>query len=322
VHPLAKKGRMKLGGEGYLSSGVEIVDFAVELFDTGRVAVAGEDGAVRVWKVGQAGVNGVAPEAEQVLKGERGVQLRDHLLRSLGKGIDKIAQVEFHPTARDLLVVGSNDSGTSAIRFFDLATGDETKVCHLDAKGIFNFSWSPKGDRLAISTKNGHVLVLDPRDPSSVISGPAHDSPRSFQLEWIHDAHLISVGFSRGSQRKINLYNIGAEVKTISSVLVDISPSVLFARYDPDTCILYVWGKGERVIQAYEIHPDANEPIAKLPSYTAGDAQVGVCWLPKRTVDVKRVEVARVLRLTGKTMEEVSFSIPRNKVSKVPSSAL
>jgi dipeptidyl aminopeptidase/acylaminoacyl peptidase len=239
-----------------------------------------------------------------------------------GKGIDKIAQVEFHPTARDLLVVGSNDSGVSAIRFFDLATGDERKVCQVEAKGIFNFSWSSKGDRLAISTKDGHVLVLDPRDPSSAISGPAHDSPRSFQLEWIDDAHLISVGFSRGSQRKINLYNIGTEVKTISSLLVDISPSVLFARYDPNTCILYVWGKGERVIQAYEVHPDANEPIAKLPSYTAGEAQVGVCWLPKRTVDVKKVEVAKVLRLTGKTMEEVSFSIPRNKVSRIPFSAL
>ena len=99
-------------------------------------------------------------------------------------------------------------------------------------------------------------------------------------------------------------------------MLIDVSPSVLFPVYDPDTSILYVWGKGERQIQAYEVHPEhAVEPIAKLPSFTAGSPQLGLAFFPKRTVDVKKVEVAKALRLTSKTIEEVTFSIPRNKVS-------
>lgn len=151
-----------------------------------------------------------------------------------------------------------------------------------------------------------------------MLIGKAHDSPRSFRITWIDHEYLISVGFSRGSQRKINLYRLNNSIKTIetiSSITIDVSPSVLFPVYDPDTSILYVWGKGERVIQAYEIHPQSDkEPIAKLPSYTAGSPQVAVAFLPKRVVDVRKVEVAKALRLTAKTLEEVTFSIPRNKV--------
>lgn len=177
-------------------------------------------------------------------------------------------------------------------------------------------AWSVHGDRVAIATKDGTILVLDPRDPASLTTGRAHDSARSFQITWIDSSHLVSVGFSSGSQRKVNLYSIkSSQITTIHSLLIDVSPSVLFPVYDPDTFVLYVWGKGERQIQAHEVHPEhATEPIAKLPSYTAGSPQLGVAFLPKRMVDVRKVEVTRALRLTAKTMEEVTFSIPRNKV--------
>lgn len=74
VHPLSKKGRMVTGGEGYLSGGVEVTDFAIDPFTNSektRVALAGEDGIVRVWSVGKEGVSGVGPEPELVLKGNR-----------------------------------------------------------------------------------------------------------------------------------------------------------------------------------------------------------------------------------------------------------
>lgn len=304
VHPLKKKGRMSTGGEGYLSGGVEIADFDVEPFSSPggsvRVAVAGEDGLIRVWTVGEDGIKGVGPEAETVSKGD---------------GVDKIATVAFHPTARNLLTVLSNDQGSCTIRLFDIEAGQEVKKYPLDLDGAFNMIWSPLGDRVALSSKDGKIVVLDPRKRESILSGSAHNSPRSIQIAWIDDTHLVSVGFAKGSQRRINLYSIDTgTINTKSSILIDVSPSVLFPRYDPDTSILYVWGKGERQIQAYEVRPDhPNEPISKLPSFTAGSPQLGVSFVPKRMVDIKKVEVGRVLRLTARSIEEVSFSIPRNK---------
>ncbi|WVQ77976.1 hypothetical protein IAT38_000057 [Cryptococcus sp. DSM 104549] len=303
VHPLKKKGRVAVGGEGYLSGGVEIVDFDAELGSGGRVAVAGEDGVIRVWKVSPEGIQGVGPEPDQILH---------------GKAIDKFTQITFHPTAKDLLVGVTNDHGQAYIRFWDLASGEEASVVEIPAPGVFNTAFSPRGDQVAVATKDGRILVLDPRKSSIVSSGKAHDSPRSFQISWIDSQHLVSVGFARGSMRKILLYRLpsspGGEITTISSVTIDVSPSVLFPVYDPDTSILHVWGKGERVIQAYEVHPEnEREPIAKLPSFTAGTPQLSVGFLPKRLVDLKKVEVAKALRLTAKTLEEVSFTIPRNK---------
>ena len=76
IHPLKKKGRVRLGGEGYLSGGVGITDFAVEnfVFEGGsRVALAGEDGVIRVWRVDQDGKQGARAEAAQVLRGEKSV---------------------------------------------------------------------------------------------------------------------------------------------------------------------------------------------------------------------------------------------------------
>jgi hypothetical protein len=222
----------------------------------------------------------------------------------------------------------TNDQGKAALRFWDLSTGQESLNVPLDMPGAYNLTWAPAGDRVALTTKGGRLLVLDPRRPVQQASGPAHDSPRSSQIAWVDTTHLISVGFSRGSQRKINLYEIVSgsnEIKTVASIGIDVSPSVLFPVYDPDTSILYIWGKGERQIQAFEIHPENQrpaEPIAKLPSYTAGTPQLGLSFFPKKMVDIKKVEVGKALRLNAKSIEEVSFTIPRNKVSECVSSLI
>ncbi|KAK8869948.1 hypothetical protein IAR55_000517 [Kwoniella newhampshirensis] len=303
VHPLAQKGRLPTGGKGYLTGGVEITDFDAELGPGGRVAVAGEDGIIRVWKVSPEGVHGVGPEPSQILKGQ---------------GIDKITQIHFHPTTKDLLVGVTNDHGQAFLHFWDLTTEEEAKRAKLPTGAVFNATFNLEGSKVAVATKDGTLIVLDPRQSGTAVSGKAHDSPRSFQIEWIDSQHLVTIGFSRGSQRKINLYRLpsspGGEIATMSSLTIDVSPSVLFPQYDPDTSILYVWGKGERVIHAFEVHPEnEQEPLTKLPSYRAESPQLSVAFLPKRMVDVKKIEVAKALKLTAKTIEEVTFSIPRNK---------
>ncbi|ORX39705.1 putative actin cross-linking [Kockovaella imperatae] len=299
VHPLSKKGRMDNSEQFYLSGGVDISDFAVEHFgdDICRVVIAGEDGIARMWNVDGSGLSESGKEPDATLQGDSS---------------NKITQVAFHPTAKDLLSGAASD----AIYLFDLSKRELALTVQVEAQGgAYNVSWSPRGDRLAIALKDKRMAVLDPRKPSQIIYGQAHDSPRSFQIEWLDETHLISVGFARGSMRKIILYQLAGEtIITVSSLSIDTSPSVLFPSYDPDTSVLYVWGKGERQIQAYEIHPENKvEPIARLPGFTAGSPQLGLTFLPKRMVDVKKVEVAKALRLTAKSIEEVSFTIPRNR---------
>lgn len=120
VHPLSRKGRLPNGGAGYLSGGVGLADFVADQFSN-HVVLAGEDGVLRVWKVGAEGIEGPGPEPDMVLKGDK---------------MDKIAQIAFHPTAKHLLVVASNDLGKAALRFFDLEKGVEAKHVKLNVKGV------------------------------------------------------------------------------------------------------------------------------------------------------------------------------------------
>lgn len=76
IHSLAKKGRLPTGGSGYLSGGVEIADFACDPFESGdvaRIAIAGEDGLIRLWEVGKEGIEGSGPEPNKQIKGEQSV---------------------------------------------------------------------------------------------------------------------------------------------------------------------------------------------------------------------------------------------------------
>jgi pantothenate kinase-related protein Tda10 len=299
VHPLAKKGRIPVGGVGYLSGGVGVADFAADPFGS-NVVLAGDDGVLRVWNVGPEGIEGPGPEPDKVVRGQN---------------VDKIVQIAFHPTAKNLLVAATNEAGKASLRFFDIEAGTEAKQVALDVKGIAGMAIAPAGDRIAISTKDGRVGVLDPRDPSTLVTGDGHSSPRSCQLVWVDDTHILSIGFARGSMRQINLYTVGTSITTEASQSISVSPAVLFPSYDADTNILYVWGKGDQSIQAFEIHPGKPEAIAKLPAFTGPGAQHAVAFFPKQHVDPRKVEVAKCLRLTARSIEEVSFTIPRSKTT-------
>lgn len=68
-------------------------------------------------------------------------------------------------------------------------------------------------------------------------------------------------------------------------------------------------------MHAYEVKPDSTPPaLAKLPSFEHGSLQSALSFLPKRALDVTKVEVARCYRLTPSSIQLVSFTIPRAKL--------
>lgn len=104
---------------------------------------------------------------------------------------------------------------------------------------MWTAAWNAQGSLLAVACKDRQVRVFDPRRADETFSGPAHNSARSFQLVWLTDSVLATIGFAAGSQRKILVHSVpvGAEgerkenVEVVSEVLLDVSPSVLFPHY-------------------------------------------------------------------------------------------
>lgn len=160
--------------------------------------------------------------------------------------------------------------------------------------------------------------MLDPREPSKVLAAPAFDSPRGFQLEWVDDTRIISVGHASGSMRKLQLHTVEGDALTVGGALsLDVSPAVLFPHFDPDTSILWLWCKGSSSVLAFDVHPEnARQPFAQLPPFNAGSLQNGLAFLPKTAVDVKAVEVLTALRLTAREIQEVSWKVPRRHTDR------
>lgn len=170
--------------------------------------------------------------------------------------------------------------------------------------------------------------------------------PRSFRIVWLDGNHIVTVGHGPGSSRQLKLFAIdflsSASLSEVSRCPLDVSPALLFPHWDADTCILYLWSKGERIVHAYEIHPDQQQQQQQqrsdraglavaagqqqtwlqLPQFQHGEAQLGLDWLGKDSVDVKTVEVATSIRLCRTEAQRVGWKITRSRVSPPASSHL
>ena len=137
------------------------------------------------------------------------------------------------------------------------------------------------------------------------------------KIIWLSPKHLLSTGFTRTADREIILYEVeDASIKMKARATLDVSPAPLFSHFDADTSILYLFGKGERIIYTFEVQLDQHK-LLRLPSYSSGSQQLGVAFLPKTAVDPYRVEVSIAYRLTPQNIEKITFSIPRARVSYI-----
>ena len=75
--------------------------------------------------------------------------------------------------------------------------------------------------------------------------------------------------------------------------------------------MLYLAGKGDSSVRYYEITNNNGQYIHFLNSFSDSESQKGICFLPKRTVNVQKCEVARCLRLMRDKIIPVGFRVPR-----------
>lgn len=100
----------------------------------------------------------------------------------------------------------------------------------------------------------------------------------------------------------------------IGMIGLDVAPAILIPFYDEDSSTLFVTGKGDSTIYAYEVTEDAPY-LCPLSHHRCPSLHQGLSFLPKNQCDVTIVEFAKCLRLTNNTIETISFTVPRLKVS-------
>ncbi|NWW16626.1 CORO7 protein, partial [Falcunculus frontatus] len=275
VLELSKPGRLPDAAVPTIQNGVAVADLTWDPFDPRRLAVAGEDARIRLWRIPEGGLQETLQEPEATLRGHT----------------EKIYSIRFHPVASDLLVSSSYDM---TVRIWELSAGREVLCLQGHTDQIFSMAWSPDGKKLATVSKDGRIRLYEPRRSSQPQQeGPGPEGGRGARLVWVCGGdYLLVSGFDSRSERRILLYRAQALPEGPLSVLgLDVAPSTLLPFYDEDTSVVFLTGKGDTRVFLYEVTPEPPY-FLECNSFTSNEPHKGFVFLPKTACEVREVEFA------------------------------
>ncbi|KAF9580394.1 Coronin-7 [Lunasporangiospora selenospora] len=237
--------------------------------------------------------------------------------------MDKISMIKFHPHARDVLLSASMDRDDPTMRLWDLKAKKEVLSFKGHKDVIFSADFNYDGTKIISVCRDKKIRVWDALSGVLLQEGLCHESLKSSRVLWLGESDLVaSVGFGKGSQREILIF----DSKDLSKGPIDkksmgSSPGILVPHYDPDTSILGISARGDRVMKHFEIHIDETKTdlttgkslLVEVASLEQGTLQQDVAYLPKRYCNVKEIELAKMYRLTYNSVEVIGVSVPRNK---------
>ncbi|NXD78003.1 CORO7 protein, partial [Halcyon senegalensis] len=272
---LSKPGRLPDTAMPTIQNGAAVADLSWDPFDLRRLAVAGEDAKIRLWRIPEGGLQEMLQEPEAVLRGHT----------------EKIYSIRFHPVASDLLVSSSYDM---TVRIWELSAQREALCLRGHTDQIFSLAWSPDGKKLATVSKDTRLRLYEPRrSPQPQQEGPGPEGGRGARLVWVCGSdYLLVSGFDSRSERRILLYRAQALPEgPLSVVGLDVAPSTLLPFYDEDTSVVFLTGKGDTRVFLYEVTPEPPY-FLECNSFTSNEPHKGFIFLPKTACEVREVEFA------------------------------
>lgn len=180
IFELKHTGRLPDGVIPSLVNGSNVMDFQWDPFNTQRLAVACDDGIVKLWLISSSGLTESTnkPEKELIAHG------------------DKIYFIRFHPLAADVLLTASYDM---TMKLWNLKNMEEKHVLFGHTDQIFDFAWSPCGKYGATVCKDGKLRIYNPRQSETPIeegNGPL--GTRGARIVWALEGHyIVCTGFDK-----------------------------------------------------------------------------------------------------------------------------
>jgi len=270
-----------------------VLDIAFNPFNDNLVASASEDCYVKIWGIPEGGLKENMSEPLQTLSGHK----------------RKVGTIQFNPVANNILASTSTDF---SVKIWDIQKG--TAVCSVDAQHtdiIQSSDWNTNGTLLATSCKDKKIRVVDPRSGSIAAEGEGHQGIKGSRACWLGTKEKIfSCGFNKTSEREMCLWDPKDMSKPLLRQQVDSASGLLMPFFDNDTSVLFIAGKGDGNIRYYEVVDEAPY-IHYLTEYKSNTPQRGMCMIPKRSVNVSDCEIVRLLKVGVKSVEPISFQVPR-----------
>jgi len=293
VCPHGKVGRFEAGSPIISGHSGPVLDFDFNPFHEHLLASASDDCTLKVWGIPE---NGLTENITDPL-----VDLHGHQR--------KATLCKFHPTANHVL---GSASGDFTVKVWDIEKGSEISTLTGMDQLIQDFAWDYCGDLLATTCKDKALRVYDPRTGAIAMQkADAHEGSKSCKTTFLGSKDkLVSIGFTRQSQRQFKIWDHRNMDKELKRVDIDQAAGVIMPFYDEDSNLLYLAGKGDGNIRYYEM-VDESPYTFPVSEYRSTNAQKGIAFVPKRGLDIMSCETARLLKLTSNAVEPLRFIVPR-----------
>lgn len=292
VVPHEKVGRLNSAAPKLSVHKAAVTDFDFNPFNPFLLATASEDCHVKITQIPEGGLSDNVTDAAATLEGHQ----------------KKVTFIKFHPTAGNVL---SSVSADNTIKIWDVEAQAQVGEFAEFGSAIHSQDWNANGSLLATTSQDKVVRVFDPRAPEGALKTGGLEGNKASKVVWSNSLNkLLVVGFSKTSCRQVALYDPKNMDKALTVTDLDQSAGVMIPYYDDDTNMLYVAGKGDSSIKYFEIVEEAPF-IHFLDQFSDNQSQKGLCFLPKRAMDVGKCEIARAYRLMKESVIPISFIVPR-----------
>jgi hypothetical protein len=121
----------------------------------------------------------------------------------------------------------------------------------------------------------------------------------------------LTTGFSKMAERQYAVWDLRDLSQPLIMKRLDDYAGIANPFYDEDSKVVFIAGKGESAVSFYQFSTESPNYLDYLHAYKGKEPQKGFSFMPKKVVDVMQCEMMRGVRLTGKTLEYVSFKVPR-----------
>ncbi|KAJ9056689.1 Coronin-like protein crn1 [Entomophthora muscae] len=229
VIPLEKTGKLSKNFPLFSGHSGPVLDTDFANFNDHVIASASEDGKVMIWNIPEFSTEGEEVENLETAA----VTLHGHN--------KKVGGVLFHPTADNVLASSSADL---TIKLWDIESGKQRQELTGHGDLIQSFTWNWNGNLIASTCRDKKIRIFDARSNKIVQEGNGHQGIKGSRVAWLGNSdRMVTTGFSRSSDRQINVWNTGDLSKPVKKMDVDTSSGILMPFFDSDVKILYVAGK-------------------------------------------------------------------------------
>jgi hypothetical protein len=299
---LSATGKGKIGSSAPLFEGhkAPVIDVAFNPFNDFVVASASEDATIKLWKVSES--NGQAVGSKEAYA-------------SLTGHSRKAARIVFNPLVDGAL---ASFGAENAIKIWDVNKGAVSITIKGPSQAFLDINWSQDGNRLVLPAKDKLLHVYDVRAGTETFAVPSHPGLKGSRAVFYDKLNYIATtGFSSSAARQVAVRDTRSPEKPLQEEDVDHNAGVLITFMDPDSGVLFTFGRGDTSARYYELRAEAPQ-LLTLSTFALSEPIRAVALAPKYAVNTDACEIDRFYVITqSKALIGLPMIVPRRNAEGI-----